>query len=666
MRLGLRKLSVAVAVAAALGMAVPMVATTTANAVDTPASAADTQEQTTWNWVNDFTSFGAAAGDNATWHAQWRGGSGVWTDFEVNNGKAEASDDAYRYWYVNGAGATKDGPVGFETVGAVKRGVISVGSNGVDGAVTWKAPKAGTVWVSLGDGEPYRAAAGGSITFGLQLVKSNKTDFYTLKMSTLTDTTPVAGWNSPIPVTVEKGDYLRLLSETSNGIADGRVYASPTVTYDAPDSYSFVDELSQTFLEEVASRTPNNTWSVEQQTGDDSWEKVTQRGTAGSQTAPNAAYYYNTWYGSGINVRVASLTASNRNALTGILNDDVATTGKGAALVWTAPKAGKVTIGVRNDEPYRQSASHTGPVVLTLQKGDDSALCTATLAGGSTARSDEFANCLQSSKGVIDVQAGDKVRIIANADGANHGDVIISPIVSYLTEDTNAGTYSAKVANVTDYRGDKVSGSTGTTAASFTAPAAPAGYTFAGWYADSELTTPLDSAKKSGVAYAKFVKTEDVIKFQGGSLRVGKYTTSDGTDDYSKTDLRFGYHVDVPDGATFDKATSGWRYGTASVDLSALNYRTKVAATKEENGKLAVNLIFTGITSANYARNLYVAAFMGYTTADGTPVVASETEVRSSSVQSVATAIQSSSSASAEEKAYAAGILQQISSESAN
>ena len=47
----------------------------------------------------------------------------------------------------------------------------------------------------------------------------------------------------------------------------------------------------------------------------------------------------------------------------------------------------------------------------------------------------------------------------------------------------------------------------------WTAPTAPSGQTFAGWYADSQYGTP--STATEGTAYAKFVNIADVMKFKG-------------------------------------------------------------------------------------------------------------------------------------------------------
>lgn len=667
-RLGLRKVMAVIATGAAFAMIAPTMAVAQQTTPgDTTVVADDAAEKVTWSWVDDFTSFAAAAGDAATWHAQWKGQSNAWNDFvtdpDPTKGNARSEGEGFRYWFTNGAG--KSGPVGFETVGGVKRGVISVADNGVDGAVTWKAPKNGTVWLTLASGEPYRAAASNqTITFGVQL-RRGESDLL-LKSSTLTDTTPAAGWDSPLPITVQAGDYVRIFAESNSSITNGRVYASPIITYTSPDSYSMVDEFAQTFIQNTT-----GTWTAERQTGDNTWTALTARGTAGSSTQPSAALYYNTWYGTGINVPVGSLTASNRNTLTGIINDDVSDPTKGAALTWTAPKVGKVTVGVRNDEPYRLSARHTGSLTLQLKKNDEAAVCTATLAAGSTARSADFASCLESSKGVIDVAAGDKIRIISTAaNNTDHGDLIVSPVISYLTENTTDKTYSAKVANVTSYRGDKPANTAGSTAASFTAPAAPEGYAFAGWYTDDALTTPLATTAKTGTAYAKFVKAvsdlsaegstaDGIVNFLGGSLNVGAYKTGE-TDNYAKTDLRFGYNLDVPNDSTLTSWSWQWTNGSKTSTVNGVNKREpneKETALGVTSGIIS-NLLITGVPSAGYSTNVDSTLTIVYQTADGTSVSFADAK-RTRSVNQIAQLIQANGSA--EEKAYANGILGQIS-----
>lgn len=184
-------------------------------------------------------------------------------------------------------------------------------------------------------------------------------------------------------------------------------------------------------------------------------------------------------------------------------------------------------------------------------------------------------------------------------------------------------------------------------------------YAFAGWYKNSSFTEAYAADDASGEAYPKFVQISDLIKFEGGSLRMD-WT---GENDYSKTSLRFGYTMHVPAGAVLDKDSWGWSVKNPENGMTKF---VKVANywLADSNGAIA-NVVVSPIyrngnaelnSTGKYSTNYESTAQIGYKTADGTDVVAKD-KLRTRSVNQVAQAITHSSFASENEMAYAKGIL---------
>lgn len=176
----------------------------------------------------------------------------------------------------------------------------------------------------------------------------------------------------------------------------------------------------------------------------------------------------------------------------------------------------------------------------------------------------------------------------------------------------------------------------------WTAPTAPSGQTFAGWYADSQYGTP--STATEGTAYAKFVNIADVMKFKGGSLRM------DATPSVSEG-LRFGYSLFLPEEMQF--VSSGWKYTIKGTDY------TKVAEHQAlyDSGVIDTNLVFLNVPKNDYAEDISVEMYVTYKTSDGTTVTFKEPTAQIRSVNKVAQFILDSPNASAEEKEYAQKIL---------
>ncbi len=186
-------------------------------------------------------------------------------------------------------------------------------------------------------------------------------------------------------------------------------------------------------------------------------------------------------------------------------------------------------------------------------------------------------------------------------------------------------------------------------------------YVFAGWYKDKDLKDAYSQDDAEGTAYPAFVKVSDLISFKGGSLRMDLT----GADNYDQTSLRFGYEMKVPAGATLNADDWGWTYANPETEKSgfvkAVNYWLT-----DGNGAIT-NLVIKSINKSgladdektkvgSFTTSYQVTAQIGYTTADGTSVVAKD-ETQARSVNQVANLILGNPLASAAETTYANGIL---------
>lgn len=143
--------------------------------------------------------------------------------------------------------------------------------------------------------------------------------------------------------------------------------------------------------------------------------------------------------------------------------------------------------------------------------------------------------------------------------------------------------------------------------------------------------------------------TEDTnrvkIEFLGGSLRMDY-------ENYDKTSLRFGYKIQLPEGATLDNWS--WEYTTTNPNKTlTVNGISKVV---NPDGTITANLVITGIPSQYYALVLTAKMKIVYTL-DGMQYTLAETVTRERSVNTVAQSILASSKATQAEKDYAASIL---------
>lgn len=118
-----------------------------------------------------------------------------------------------------------------------------------------------------------------------------------------------------------------------------------------------------------------------------------------------------------------------------------------------------------------------------------------------------------------------------------------------------------------------------------------------------------DSTLENGTATVKYV-FEDMLR--GGSLRMIK---ADGTVDYTKTSMRFGYDFQLPTDTDF--ASCEWYYGTTASDLK-LSLAPGAATKKIENptekkqGYIRSNIVFTNIAKTNFDRDIYARVLVNY------------------------------------------------------
>lgn len=260
-------------------------------------------------------------------------------------------------------------------------------------------------------------------------------------------------------------------------------------------------------------------------------------------------------------------------------------------------------------------------------------------------------NCIDGSyasgSAKVAISGGTFVGFDPSASPEGEGTSYLAP--GYAPTDNGDGTYGVKLAEgaylLQDYRSGKP--------ASWTYPTQE-GMAFAGWYKDAAFKTACTTSDVEGAAYAKFVKISDLITFKGGSLR----TDLTGKDDYSKTSLRFGYEMHAPEGSKIDFKNWGWYY--KSPNSADETFHKAENYWRIDNNGVIANFVLSPIYKSGYQLDYNsvfdVTAQLAYITADGTGVKLKD-QSRSRSVDQVAKAIQNDSFASADDLAYANGIL---------
>ena len=186
-------------------------------------------QKNAWNWVDWF-----KTATGVVWNSQKQNGAdGDWTD--ITTFSTEYPMSKYNEYY--GAGLTgnlSDLPaVGADRPG--RQGLLVDDPDAAGGtAIVWKAPKAGTVKVTLGrDNEPQRRNANASGTVTLALTKNGET-LCTADISTAqtkNDDFVNCLKSDKGTVQVNAGDVIRIAATAASGAAAPDLYASPVVTY---------------------------------------------------------------------------------------------------------------------------------------------------------------------------------------------------------------------------------------------------------------------------------------------------------------------------------------------------------------------------------------------------------------------------------------------------
>ena len=233
-------------------------------------------------------------------------------------------------------------------------------------------------------------------------------------------------------LTVGDGSVANVYRGGNKLAADAAIQADDVLRFEVegtsntPIEYTIAQKNAWNWVDEFKTAT-GVVWNSQKQNGaDGDWTDITTFSTEYPMSK------YNDYYGAGLTGNLSDLPAvgAERPRRQGLLVDDPDTAG-GTAIAWKAPKAGtvKVTLG-RDNEPQRRNANASGTVTLALTKNGET-LCTADISTAQT-KNEDFANCLKSDKGTVQVNAGDVIRIAATAaSGAAAPDLYASPVVTY-------------------------------------------------------------------------------------------------------------------------------------------------------------------------------------------------------------------------------------------
>lgn len=233
-------------------------------------------------------------------------------------------------------------------------------------------------------------------------------------------------------LTVGDGSVANVYRGSTKLTADAAIQARDVLRFEVegtsntPIEYTIAQKNAWNWVDEFKTAT-GVVWNSQKQNGaDGDWTDITTFSTEYPMSK------YNDYYGAGLTGNLSDLPAvgADRPRRQGLLVDDPDTAG-GTAIAWKAPKAGtvKVTLG-RDNEPQRRNANASGTVTLALTKNGET-LCTADISTAQT-KNEDFANCLKSDKGTVQVNAGDVIRIAATAaSGAAAPDLYASPVVTY-------------------------------------------------------------------------------------------------------------------------------------------------------------------------------------------------------------------------------------------
>ncbi len=178
-------------------------------------------QKNSYNWASDF----VIAQQGNVWFAQKKTGTdGEWENITVFH----TLYDTWRADEYHGVGldASYGSEITSETHGLIAAPKAK-GASTMITAMAFRAPKSGTVKFDVKSGEPYIRQAGNTGTITLSLYVNDTI----VKASDMTESFSVAeGWNNISPISVEQGDYIRIVLEGKN--AEKRsVHITPNIEY---------------------------------------------------------------------------------------------------------------------------------------------------------------------------------------------------------------------------------------------------------------------------------------------------------------------------------------------------------------------------------------------------------------------------------------------------
>ena len=151
--------------------------------------------------------------------------------------------------------------------------------------------------------------------------------------------------------------------------------------------------------------------------------------------------------------------------------------------------------------------------------------------------------------------------------------------------------------------------------------------------------------------------------FWGGQLKMDYYKNTDGTTDYTKTDLRFGYEYQINPEMNQDavKITAwGWKYsvGDESLDYTLEGKNSRANTGLGKNYATVTNLLITGVPVSAYAIDIYSQMYVTYEK-DGKTYTA-KTGIDHRSVSEIVNKILDDDTAEGIQKKYAQGLKNEL------
>ncbi len=165
----------------------------------------------------------------------------------------------------------------------------------------------------------------------------------------------------------------------------------------------------------------------------------------------------------------------------------------------------------------------------------------------------------------------------------------------------------------------------------------------------SALCAPGRTVRAMGEGWYRASADPLSIAFLGGSLRMNEL---DALKNAQGANMRFGYEIDLPSGATIDWRHTGWRFAVGRQVEASDRFHPVACFARSENETLRTNMVLTGIPAESYGSEVHVRMQVAYTTAEGRSVVETDAVDRVRSVRGIADSIMQTSN-SERERAYA-------------